>query len=123
IGTGAAPHFDVEAQATTKNIVTEKAAVPRLLDRVLEAPPGKRVLAANVDKAALAGCRVAGDRHRFDDRERVLLHYHPVLESAGLGFVGVADQVVGPSGGVSDVLPLAPGREGGAAATLEAGVR
>ena len=53
------------------------------------------------------------------DRERILLHHDPVLERPGLGFVGVADEVVRPHGLLRDRLPLHPGRERRAAAAHE----
>ena len=70
----------------------------------------------------LAPGRVRGDRHRLDDRERVALHDHPVLERSGLGLVGVADQVVRAARLVGDGVPLAAHRERGAAAAHEVGV-
>ena len=49
----------------------------------------------------------AGDRHRLDHGERILLHQHAVLEGAGLGFVGVADDVVRPDRLAGHRVPLA----------------
>ena len=63
--------------------------------------------------------RVRGDRDRLDERERVLLHEHAVLERPRLRLVGVADEVVRARGLLRDRLPLQPGREGGAAASEE----
>ena len=90
--------------------------------RVLKPPLGERILAAQVDVAALAAGRVGGDRHRLDHRERIALQDHPILERARLGLVGVADQVVRPARLAGDRLPLAPGRERGAAAPHQLGV-
>ena len=63
-----------------------------------------------------AAGRVRGDRHRLDERERVALHEHAVLERSRLGLVRVADEVVRLHGLVRDGLPLRAGRERGAAA-------
>ena len=82
---------------------------------------GQRVLAADVEVALLGARRVAGDRHRLDDRERVLLEQGPILERPGLRLVGVADEVVGPGRLRRDRGPLAAGRERGPAATDELG--
>ncbi len=92
---------------------------PRAGDRVADPRLGQRVLAADVEVALLAPDRERLDRHRLDDRERVALHEHAILERAGLGLVGVADEVVrlGRLGG--DGGPLAAGREGRAAAAHE----
>ena len=65
---------------------------------------------------------VGGDRHRLDQRERIALEDHPVLERPGLRFVGVADQVVRPDGLLGDGLPFDAGRERGAAAADQPGV-
>ena len=75
-----------------------------------------RVLAAQVDVAARAAGRIAGDRHRLDQRERIALDHDAVLERARLGLVGVADQVVRPGRLARHRLPLDAGRERGAAA-------
>ncbi len=60
-----------------------------------------------------------GDRHRLDQRERILLHEHAVLERPRLRLVRVADEVVRLRGLARDRLPLGPGRERGAAAAEE----
>ena len=86
---------------------------------MLERGESLRVLAAQVDVAALAVRRVRGDRHRLDQRERVAFDDHAILERSGLGLVGVADEVVRSNRLASHCLPLAPGREGGAAAAHE----
>ena len=64
------------------------------VDRVLQARGRERILAADVDEALVAAGRERGDRHRFDDRERIVLHQDAILERARLRLVGVADQVV-----------------------------
>ena len=71
-----------------------KPRVARLGDALHEPLPGQRVLAAQVQVAELAAGRVAGDRHRLDHAERIVLEDHAVLERPRLGLVGVADQVV-----------------------------
>ena len=88
-------------------------------DRARQPLRGQRILAANVDVALLAAGGVAGDGHRLDDGERILLHEDAVLERAGLRLVGVADEVVGTDGGLGDGLPLAARRKGGSPAPDE----
>ena len=85
--------------------VAEEAACRAAVDRVLERVLRLGVLAAEVDVAALAAGRVAGDRHRLDHRERVALHQLAVLERPRLGLVGVADEVVRPRGLARDRPP------------------
>ena len=119
---GALAHLDVEGEAVAEHVAAEIAPLARLLDRVLDPVLGERILAAHVEVAVLAAGRVRGDRHRLDHGERVALHDHAVLERAGLGLVGVADQVVRAARLARDGVPLAPHRERGAAAADEVGV-
>ncbi len=91
----------------------------RQLDRVFEPRGREWVLAADVDEALLGTRRVAGDRERLQDGERIVLHQDPVLERAGLGFVGVADEVVGLDRLLRDRLPLHTCGERRAAPPLE----
>ena len=81
------------------------------LDRVLEPRGRERILAADVEEALLGAGREPGDRQRLDDRERILLHQHAVLERAGLGLVGVADEVVRPDGLLATASHFTPGGE------------
>ena len=93
----------------------------RAVDRVLQPLVRERVLRADVDERALAAGRVRGDRDRLDQPERILLHEDAVLERAGLGLVGVADEVVRRCRLTRDRLPLHPGRERSAAAAEQRG--
>jgi hypothetical protein len=77
----------------------------RLLDGVLEPPLSERVLAPQVDVAALAARCVSGDRHRLDHRERVSLEDHAILERPRLGLIGIADQIVRAAGLAGDSSP------------------
>ena len=88
----------------------------RLADRVLQSRGGERIFTANVDVAPGAARGERGDRHRLDDRKRIVLHQHPVLERSGLRLVGIADQVVRERGLSRNGVPLPAGWKGGAAA-------
>ena len=120
---GADAQLDVEREAGAENVVAEQARGARLGERVLEPRVRERVLRAHVDEAALAAGRVGRDRHRLDERERVALHQHPVLERPRLRLVGVADEVVRLRGLARDRLPLGAGRERGAAAAEQVRLR
>ena len=101
----------------------KEAGIARFRDRVGHPRLGLRVLAADVDVAQVGTGRERRDRHRLDDRERVALEQHPVLERARLRLVGVADEVVRLRRLGGDRGPLPPGREGGAAAPDQPGRR
>ena len=104
------------AMPLAEDVLAQEAARAGGCDRVDQPVPAQRVLAAQVQVAALAAGGDAGDRHRLDDEERVVLEDHAVLERPRLGLVGVADQVVRALGVAGHRLPLAAGRERGAAA-------
>src|SRR5207249_9140104 len=104
-----------EAGALPHHVAAEQAARPRPVDRPLQPLDRERILPADIDVAKLAAGRTGGDGHRLDDRERVSLHEHAVLESARLRLVGIADEIVRPDRLTRDGLPLAAGGESSAA--------
>ena len=79
----------------------------------------ERILAANVEEAALAAGGESGDRHRLDDGERIAVEQHAILERAGLRLVGVADEIVRTRRLLGDRVPFAAGGKRGAAAAHE----
>ena len=111
-----------KANPAAEHVGAEEPALAGRVDRRLERAPRPRVLAAQVDPPVLAPGGEGGDRHRLDHGERVALDQHPVLEGAGLGLVGVAHEMVRVRRLAGHGLPLAAGREGGAAAADEPGV-
>ena len=82
-----------------------------------------RIFGTNVDEAFGGADGNAGDRHAFDQDERIAFHDHPVGEGAAVAFVSVADDVFPVGFGVSDGLPLDAGREAGAAAPAQPRLR
>src|SRR5207253_2251786 len=75
-------------------ILADDARLTRLAQRGLHALEWLRELSANVDVARLRADRVAADRTSFDERMRRPAHELSILERAGLGLVGVADEIV-----------------------------
>ena len=90
-------------------------------DGVPDPAERQRILAAEIEIPLLAAGGEARDGHRLDQRERIVLHQHAILEGAGLGLVGVADQVARQRRRAR-ALPLHAGGEGGAAAPHELGL-
>ncbi len=121
VGSGAAPQLDVEAHAVAQDVVAEEAAVAAALEGVLDPRQGQRVFATQVKETFFAAGGEARDRHRLDQREGIVLHQDAVLEGAGLGLVGVADEVARQRGRARP-LPLDARGKGGAAAPHELGV-
>jgi hypothetical protein len=119
VGARAAAQLHVEADPLAEHVLAEQPPRSRLRDRVRDPFGRQRVFAPDVDEPELAPGREAGDRHRLEQRERVLFHQHAILERAGLRLVGVAHEIVGPDRIGSDGRPLAPGGERRATAADE----
>src|SRR6266850_1282388 len=92
------------------------------LHRRAEAAPRLHVLAADVDEALRAADRARCDQHALDQRVRVAFEQVPVLESTGLAFVGIDDEVDRTRMGLGDERPLRSRREAGAAQAAEVGL-
>ena len=119
VGAGAAADLDVEGEALAQDVGPEQARGARRGDGASSALGRQRVLAPDVDVAALAAGGVGRDGHRLDEGEGVLLHEDTVLEGPGLGLVGVADEVVRARRLLATASHLRPAGKGGAAAALE----
>ena len=99
-----------------------RAPIAGLADGGLQPVRGEGVFAADIEVTGGGGGGEAGDHHRLDDGERILLHYHAVLEGARLRLVGVAYHVVRARRGSGDRLPFGGGRERRTATALQLGV-
>ena len=104
-----------------EDVLAEVARLARLGERGVEHVGLVRVLAADEDERLVGADRVGADDHPLDEQMRVLLHQLAVLERAGLGLVGVADEVLvhRPLGDEGHLLAH---REAGAAAAADARV-
>src|ERR1019366_2289819 len=91
---GAEPYIDVEAEARAGDAVAQQAHALGLLDGRLEMLDGQRVLGAHVDVALLRAHGVAGDGHAFEHAVGVALQNGAIHESAGVAFIGIADDVL-----------------------------
>src|SRR5206468_11585513 len=118
VGAGPAARLDVEGESLAHHVRAQQTSRARSRERRLDALEGQRIFTPDVDVALLAARRERGDRHRFDEGERILFHENAILERAGLRFVGVADEVVRARGLLRDGFPLPARRERGAAAAL-----
>ena len=122
IGAGAEPHFQVEDERRAGDALANEAAAPRRGDRRLHRRRRVRIFRADVDVAFGRSDRDAGDRHAFDQYERIAFHDHAVGEGAAVALVGVADDVFLRRLGLRHGAPFDPGRETGAAAAAQAGL-
>ena len=79
-----------------------------------------RIFGADVDVALAGADRDTGDRHPFDQDERIAFDQHAIREGAGVAFVGIADNVFLWRRRLRHRAPLDTGREAGAAAPAQA---
>ena len=121
VGAGAAVHHEVERVVGAEDALAEVAGGARLGHRGVEHVGGDHVLAPDEDERLVGADRVGADDDPLDQLMRVLLHQLAVLERAGLGLVGVADEVLvhRPPGDEGHLLAH---REAGAAAAADGGV-
>jgi hypothetical protein len=84
----------------------EKAGVARFGDRPFEDGDRPRILVAEIDQAVGGADGAAGPQHPVEDRVRIMLQKHPILETAGLAFVRVTDDDFRRAGSFPDRAPL-----------------
>jgi hypothetical protein len=79
-----------------------------------------RVFGPDIDVALRRSGSDAGNRHAFNQDERIAFHDHAVGEGAAVALVGIADDVLLRADRLRHRPPLDPGREAGAAAAAQA---
>ena len=97
----------------------EEVRLARLVERGAHDLELVQVLAADVDEDALRLDAVRGDEAALDQPVRREAHDVAVLERAGLGLVGVHDEVDRLARALREERGLAPGREPGAASPAQ----
>ena len=108
-------HDDIEIPAV--NIVlADEFCVIGLLHRRFEPLALADEFATNVDVAMIRGHGAAGDQAAFDEKVRIVPHDLAVLAGAGLGLVGIDDEVMRPLHLLRHERPFQAGRKSGAAA-------
>ena len=110
IGPRAHPHFAFERRDDVGALGQRRV---QLADRI-------GIFAAAIDIALPRPDGVPGNRHAFDQLERIAFHKHPVGKGGAVAFIGIADDVFDRTGRARHGLPLDPRREPGPAATAQA---
>ena len=108
-------HDDVEIEAVHV-VLADELCVIGLLHRGFEPLALADEFAANINVAMVRAHAGAGDQTAFDEEMRIVAHHLAVLAGAGLGFVGIDDQIARPVGRFGHERPFQPGRKSGAAA-------
>ena len=94
---GAGAVMDVEVEVVAVDVVlAEQLGLIGLVDRGLQPLALADELAAHIDVARAAIHRAAGDQAALDQQMRIVPHDLAVLAGAGLGLVGVDDEIVRP---------------------------
>src|SRR5262249_1564293 len=116
IGAGAVMEVEVEVPAVDVALADQLGLIG-LVDRGLQTFSFSDELAADVDVAGVRGHGGAGEEAALDEKMRIVPHDLAVLAGAGLGLVGIDDEIMRP---VADLLgherPFEAGREASAAA-------
>ncbi len=114
--------MDVEIEVEAVDVVlADQLRLIGLVDRGLQSLPLSNELAAHVDVAGAAIHGAAGDQTALDQQMRIVPHDLAVLAGAGLGLVGVDDEIVRPlAHGLGHERPFHSGREACAAASAKA---
>jgi len=94
VGAGAAVQDQRQRKLRAEDPLADVARLAGLRDRGIEDPRLLLVLAADVDEGMVRATGMGGDDDALDQPVRALLHQLAVLERAGLGLVGVADEVL-----------------------------
>src|SRR2546423_6116650 len=109
---------DLDVVALAEDVLADVPRLARLDDGGLQRIVLGQVLAADVDEGQVAADRVAGDQDPFQYLMRALLDQVPVLETAGLALIGIADEVARVHA-LRQEAPFVAGREAGTAAATE----
>jgi hypothetical protein len=120
-GPRALHQLDVEVESAVEDVVAEEAVFAGLLDGAGEAADGQGILGAHVYDAFAGAHDIGTDDHAFEQRMGVTLDFVAVHVSAGIAFVGVADDVFCVRLGLGQEIPLVAGEEACAATSAEAG--
>src|SRR5690606_22608223 len=119
---GPCPMVDDDIEIPAMDVVlANQASVISLLHGGFEPVTLAYELAAHINEGLVRIHGAARDQASFDKMVRVVAQDFPVLAGAGLGFVGIDDEVVRAA--VIDLgheAPFQPGREPRAAATAQA---
>src|SRR5690606_38339274 len=122
VGAGAAVHVDLAGVAGAEDVLADEIVLARLLDGAFENAGALGHLAADIDVGLLHVVRETGNHRALDQLVRILVDDVAVLEGAGLGFVGVDDQVDRLAGLAVHQAPLDTTGETRAAAAAQTGL-
>ena len=114
-------HVKVERPAVDV-VLADQLRLIGLIDRRLQMLAFPYEFAAHIDVAGMRAHREAREQAALDQKMRIVPHDLAVLAGAGLGFVGVDDEVARPAVGgfLGHERPFQTGRESRPAASAKA---
>ena len=122
IGSGAELNAYVKIEAVfPADIGPKQVEAAPLLQYGLQGVPEVGVFAAQIDQSMAGAERVGGNRHSVEYDIGDFGQQYPVLESAGLTLVGIADDMMSLADRLTAELPFEAGRKPGAAAAAKLG--
>ena len=122
VGTGTASDVEVEFEAGSEDIITEKAGFPCFGEALFEEEIGFGILVAKVNESAGRAGGISRDDHSFDEGEGIIIHEGAVFETPRFSFVGIADDGLGMAVALGDGFPFKSGGESGSSTAREFGV-
>src|SRR6185369_4835846 len=118
----AQPHFQIEATAAARHIGAQIARLVSGLDGFRQRALCVRIFDAEIDIALRCSHRESGNRHAFDQRERIALHQHAIGERSRVALVRIARHVLLRRRRLERRLPFDAGGKSRSAATAQSRV-
>jgi hypothetical protein len=120
VSTRAAMDVNLQIVTATENVFAEETFRARFLQRRVQQLRALGHFATDVDVGELHVVREARDDHPLDELMRIFVDDLAILERAGLGFVGVADEINRLAAATVHEAPLESAREARTTATAQA---
>ncbi len=105
-GAGADADFKIKRKIAAKELFTQKAPLPRFINGIAEPFHRDGIFGPNIDISFIGAHGKAADHHRFDYAVGIPLQDAAIHKSAGVPFVGIADDVFLPRGGLRARFPF-----------------
>ncbi len=122
VGARAGVHDQIKIEPRAEDIVAEVVVRIRFVESGLDDVEDVAILASDVDEAFRRANRASRNDDAFDHLVRVHLHQRTVLAGAGLGFIGIADDVFRLRRILGDERPLHARGKARAAAPAQVGL-
>ena len=113
------PRLEIKSLSASRDIFSKVTLIVCDGDRALELPECVGIFGAEIDVTARRADGESGNRHAFNQNERIALHDHAIGIRAAVAFISVANDIFLVGRRVQNRFPLDARRETGAAAPSE----